>query len=71
MGFGEVTPVEALILMVIPAVAVILPFWQIFKKAGFSPYLSLLMLIPPVNFVLLYFVAFASWPVINQRCDRG
>jgi len=40
----------------------VVPFWQIFKKAGFSPWLSILMAIPLLNAVVLYFLAFARWP---------
>jgi hypothetical protein len=40
----------------------VIPFWQIFKKAGFSPWFSLLMSVPLLNAVMLYFLAFASWP---------
>ena len=43
------------------AVIVTLPFWIIFKKAGFQPILSVLTLIPLLNVVLLYFVAFSEW----------
>jgi hypothetical protein len=39
----------------------IIPYWQIFKKAGFSPALSILMFIPGVSLVLLYIVAFSDW----------
>jgi hypothetical protein len=39
----------------------ILPYWQIFKKAGFSPWLSLLMVIPLVNLCALYYLGFARW----------
>jgi hypothetical protein len=45
---------------------VILPFWHIYKKAGFSPWLSILMLVPLVNVVLLYFLAFARWPALAR-----
>jgi len=41
---------------------VIVPFWRIFTKAGFSGWLSLLMLVPLVNLLALYFLAFAEWP---------
>jgi len=37
------------------------PFWMIFKKAGFHPGLSLLIMVPVANFVLLYVVAFSEW----------
>lgn len=50
------------LLYVIVAVIFVIPFWKIFEKAGFPPALSLIMLVPVVNMVALYFVAFASWP---------
>lgn len=40
---------------------VIIPYWQIFKKAGFSGPLSILMIVPLVNLILLYYVAFSDW----------
>ena len=40
---------------------VIIPYWQIFKKAGFPPALSLLVFFPLVNLVVLYYVAFSEW----------
>lgn len=40
---------------------VVIPYWRIFKKAGFSPFLSLLILVPVANLVILYFVAFSDW----------
>jgi len=40
---------------------VIVPYWQIFKKAGFAPALSILILFPLVNLILLYYVAFSEW----------
>ena len=43
---------------------VLIPFWQIFKKAGFTPALSLLMILPVVNVITLYVVAFSRWRVV-------
>lgn len=40
---------------------VIIPFWFICKKAGFSPWLSLLNIIPLGNLILIYVLAFAEW----------
>ena len=45
---------------------VVLPFWQIFKKAGFSPALSLLMLVPVVSLIVLFVVAFSEWPALKK-----
>jgi uncharacterized membrane protein YhaH (DUF805 family) len=43
---------------------VLIPYWMIWKKAGFSPWLSLLMLLPLVGFVMLYVLAFVEWKVV-------
>jgi hypothetical protein len=45
---------------------VVLPFWQIFKKAGFPAALSLLMLVPCVSLVVLFIVAFSEWPALRR-----
>ena len=42
----------------------IIPFWFICKKAGFSPWLSLLNAIPLGNLVLIYVLAFAEWKTV-------
>jgi hypothetical protein len=48
------------------------PFWQIFKKAGYPPALSLLLLIPYVNLVVLLWFSFSDWPVLKElRRSRG
>ena len=50
-------------------VIIILPCWFICKKAGFSPWLALINLVPLGNLILLYVLAFADWkvaPVIPQ-----
>jgi hypothetical protein len=52
------------ILIVVGLALVIVPFWFILKKAGFSPWLSLINIIPLGTLVLLYVVAFAEWSVI-------
>ena len=46
------------------SIIVLIPYWFIFKKAGFSPFLALLMLLPLINFVMLYFLAFSRWNVV-------
>lgn len=39
-------------------IVAIVPFWPLFRKAGFPGALSLLMFIPGVNLILLYIVGF-------------
>jgi hypothetical protein len=69
----DTTAAQHAILMMIPflfivgiiCLAVILiPFWFICKKAGFSPWLTLLNIIPLGNLVLIYVLAFAEWKVV-------
>ena len=43
---------------------IIIPFWFILKKAGFSSWLSLINLVPFGTLILLYILAFAEWKVI-------
>lgn len=55
------------ILIVIVLAIVIIPFWFICKKAGFSPWLSLLNIIPLGNLILIYVLAFADWKVMPTQ----
>ncbi|MDT8385796.1 MAG: hypothetical protein RRB22_15440 [Gammaproteobacteria bacterium] len=55
------------IMWVVIAIIVIIPFWAIFSKAGYSKWLSLLMVIPIVNLIALYFLAFSAWPCLQRR----
>lgn len=51
------------ILILVGLVILIIPFWFICKKAGFSPWLSLLNVVPLGNLILIYVLAFAEWKV--------
>jgi hypothetical protein len=43
---------------------IMVPFWFILKKAGFSPWLVLLFIIPFGNLVVYYMLAFSDWKVV-------
>jgi hypothetical protein len=58
---GSIGLPELLIVLIFCTGFAILPFWMIFAKAGFPAWLSLFMLFPLVNIVILYYVAFAQW----------
>ncbi len=45
-------------------VILVIPFWFIFKKAGFSPWLAVLMFVPVANIIILYVIAFSPWKVV-------
>jgi hypothetical protein len=44
------------------AIVVIIPFWRICQRVGYSPWLSLLMALPLVNLIFIYVLAFSNWP---------
>jgi hypothetical protein len=53
-----------IIFLVVIAI-IMVPCWFILKKAGFTPWLCLLCLIPSIGLiVLLYVLAFAEWKVV-------
>jgi hypothetical protein len=52
------------IIILIGLAVVIVPVWFICKKAGFSPWLSLLCAVPLGNLILLYVLAFSEWKVV-------
>ena len=54
------------ILGIIMALVVILPFWTIFSKAGYNGALSLLLLIPIINLIIIYVFAFVDWPCLKN-----
>jgi hypothetical protein len=49
------------------AALIVVPFWVIFAKAGFPRWLSLLMVIPLANLVMLYVFAFSAWPSLERK----
>lgn len=61
IGFPEI------IIISVIALLVLVPFWAIFSKAGFPGALSILIIIPGVNLLTLYFFAFARWPALGNR----
>ncbi len=51
------------VIILVGYIVVIVPFWFICKKAGFSPWLSLINIIPLGNLILIYILAFGEWKV--------
>jgi len=47
----------------------IIPFWMISKKAGFSPWWSLLFIFPLAGLVYIWVLGFSDWP--SQRNTRN
>jgi len=69
--------VQRILMMIVPILAafylivvalVMVPCWFILKKAGFSPWLALLCILPSLGtLVLLYVLAFAEWKVVPAQ----
>ena len=74
-GFGVGLPEATIIFvvvcfMILMVVINVIPFWFISKKAGYHPALGLLTLVPLVNLIYLYFLAFADWPALQRTPPR-
>lgn len=52
-----------MVFALVSVIIVIIPMWFIWKKAGFTPWLSLLSILPLVNLIMLYVLAFSEWKV--------
>ncbi len=55
-----------LIILLALVILGIIIWWKIFSKAGYSGALSLLMLVPIANFIVLLVLAFGRWPIYNE-----
>jgi hypothetical protein len=70
----NVGPFEALVMLLGFLVSlgfVAWPAWRVCSKAGFPGALGLLIVVPLVNLFLLYFLAFADWPVMQRRTPHS
>lgn len=59
------------LVMLVWAVIVVIPFWRICQKAGYPGALGLLVIVPLVNLVFLYYLAFATWPAHKAAAPTG
>ncbi len=59
------------VMWLIVAAVIITPFWFIYAKAGYSKWLSFLMVVPLVNLAMLYFFAFSNWPNLGATEHRS
>jgi hypothetical protein len=66
LGITEII-IIALFAVAFAIVATVWPYWRIFRKAGFPPPLSLLMLVPIANIVMLFYLAYADWPALKKH----
>ena len=55
-----------LILFIVLVAVMIIPYWKIYQRTGQSGALSLLQLIPVVNIIMLFVLAFSAWPLEDE-----
>ena len=41
-------------------------YWRIFAKAGYPGAMGILTVIPLLNVIMLFFLAFSEWPVLKE-----
>ena len=66
-NLGVTELVLILLVVLIVSVVKIIPYWKIFAKAGFSPWLSFLMIVPVADLIVLYFLGFSEWPALKEK----
>lgn len=66
-GPETMMPIASVIALVGGVVLIVWPVWRICSRAGFPGALGLLIVVPFVNLVLLYVLAFAKWPALRDQ----
>ena len=68
MGLPEMLIVLSFLLL---GLLVVWPAWRILTRVGLPPWMGILAVIPYVNVVLLFYVAFTEWPIDRElRASR-
>jgi hypothetical protein len=62
---GNLGIAEFIVILIIALLvaAAILPWFFIYKKAGYHPAMGCLMFIPIANVIMLFVLAFSQWPI--------
>ncbi len=66
---GAIIAASSLFIMLIALAATvfgIIIYWKILSKAGYSGAMSLLMLVPIANIVVICMLAFGNWPILQE-----
>ena len=65
---------ELLLILIMPLI-IIIPGWRIVSKTGYPGVMSLLFFVPLANVIMVFFLAFATWPIEKEleaaRTSRG
>lgn len=55
-----------LLFIIVVFVPLMVALYKIFRKAGYSGWLCLLMLVPVVNLVTIIWLGFSDWPALRR-----
>ncbi len=66
-GWGWSGGVFGLVPVLILLALVVIPYWKIWQRTGHSGAWGLLMLVPFVNIISLWVLAFKEWPALRDR----
>jgi hypothetical protein len=62
---GGFSTMDALFIVVL-LVLVVVPYWKIWQRTGHSGAWGLLMVVPLVNIISLWVLAFKRWPALDD-----
>ena len=65
MGLRSIGGFAELVIVVV-AVLCVWAYWRIFAKAGYPGAMGILMAIPILNVIMLFYLAFSEWPVLKE-----
>jgi hypothetical protein len=54
------------LIVLIIAVSIFYPYFRIIQKAGYTGWWALLMVVPLVNFIMLWVLALSDWPALRR-----
>jgi hypothetical protein len=66
MFLGPYGGIVAFALLVITYIVLAIALWKFLSKAGLTPAVALLMLVPVVNLGVALWAAFAEWPALSE-----
>ncbi|MGY6635333.1 MAG: hypothetical protein ACXIU8_16555 [Alkalilacustris sp.] len=68
--FGWTFGLGGLVGLLASGLLIVVPFWQLWRRTGHSGWISLLMMVPLVNLILLWTLAFKGWPIEEDPALR-
>ena len=67
VGFlGPFGGIVGIALLVLTYVVLAVAYWQFLSKAGLTPVIALLMLVPVVNLGVVLWASFTAWPALTE-----